>query len=108
MYKLLSLKGRAEVVYEITNEIRDITINEINTENITIGLITLNDLKEKFAFFEFAESGIFECENDSYSIRSSIDVYDNYSFGILNIINVNDVLEDRDKIGFYVKKNLFE
>jgi magnesium transporter len=48
-----------------------------------------------------------ECQNKDYSFRGSIDNYEDYCFGILNIIDIKDVLGERDRIGFYIKNNFF-
>lgn len=93
--------------YEITTEVKQITWNEVNPDCITVGIISLEELETYNHIFEFSESTLAECTSLSKNLRSTIDVYDEYSFGILNIINTKDVFGDRDKIGFYLKNNLF-
>lgn len=95
------------MLYQITKEIKPITFDKIDLTKMTIGIITLEELKKFHADFGFADSTITECENEVRSIRNAVDVYPKYSFGLLNIVDVNDILGDRDKIGFYIMKNLF-
>ncbi|MGL4792048.1 MAG: magnesium transporter CorA family protein [Anaerotignaceae bacterium] len=95
------------MVYEITNEIKEIKIENINPQIITVGHITLEELKEYNHIFGFSEFAISECSNASENFRNSIDVYDDYSFGIINIIDVGNILSPRDRIGFFIKHNLF-
>jgi len=93
--------------YEITDSVKEINFKNISPEVITIGIISIEQLEKYNKYFNFSESTILECKNDTKNLRSSVDIYDEYSFGIINIINKKDILGDRDKIGFYIKANLF-
>lgn len=102
-----NLKGGDEMLYEFNNGLKHIQIQDIKREHLTVGLITLDELKENNHLFEFSRATITDCEEESHKFRNTIDIYDGYSFGIMTVINAADDLTIRDRIGFYIKKNLF-
>lgn len=93
--------------FEIEDAVKEIDFKNINPKKITIGMISMNQLENYNKHFNFSEATINECNNNSRNLRSSIDIYDEYSFGIINIVNKKDILGDKDRIGFYIKDNLF-
>lgn len=95
------------MIYEVDKTINKIELEQVNPDKITVGYLTIDQLKKVYGQFGFADMTITECCAESANFRSSIDIYDAYSFGILNIIDTQDIYGARDKIGFYIKKNLF-
>jgi magnesium transporter len=95
------------MLYQIAKEIRPISFEEIDPQVMTVGIISLEELRSWHKKFGFAENTVCECENELHSVSNAVDVYPQYSFGLLNVVNINDILHERDKIGFYIMKNLF-
>lgn len=86
---------------------KEISIEEIDENIITAGIVTLDELRQCYDRLGFSESTVFECENSNGRFRSAINIYDDYSFGLMNIVNVANVWHEKDRLAFYVKKNLF-
>ncbi len=95
------------MLYEFNNGLNYINIRDMKKEHLTVGLITLKELKENNDLFGFSSSTIKDCEEENQKYRNTIDIYDLYSFGIMTVINAADDLTIKDRIGFYIKKNLF-
>lgn len=95
------------MIYEISEELREIAIGTIREDRLTVGYVDVEALKASYQSLGVSEKDLNECVLDSVNFRSSIEVYENYSFGILNILNVNDIYGPRDKVGFLIRKNLF-
>lgn len=95
------------MIYEYNEKMKKIQLTDIDASHITVGLITIEELEENNHFFGFSESTIAECQNKVFGFRGSIDDYENYSFGMLHIIDIGDIFGEQDRIGFYIKKNLF-
>lgn len=95
------------MIYEFSEELREIAIGTIREDRLTAGYVDVEALKASYQFLGVSEKDLNECVLDSVNFRSSIEVYENYSFGILNILNVNDIYGPRDKVGFLIRKNLF-
>ena len=95
------------MIYEFGKELRETTIANIREDCLTAGYMGIEALKASYGLLGFSEHNLQECTMDSVNFRSSMDVYEQYSFGMLNIIDVNDVYGPRDKIGFFIRKNLF-
>ena len=95
------------MLYQIDSEIKQIDLDKINPNKITVGVLSLNELKETYKHLGFSKETVAECALDIKSIRNTVDSYPLYSFGLLNIVNTKDILGAKDKIGFYIAKNLF-
>lgn len=95
------------MIYEFSEELREIAIGTIREDRLTVGYVDVEALKASYQSLGVSENDLNECVLDSVNFRSSIEVYENYSFGILNILNVNDIYGPRDKVGFLIRKNLF-
>lgn len=94
--------------YDIKTGInKNLTLEEIQPENIIFGYITLRELENIYENFGFSESTLKDCKSEKTNFRNSIDVYDTYSFGLINIVDLKNVMGNRDRFAFYIKKNLF-
>lgn len=93
------------MVYEFAPEMREIALHEINSEHVTMGFITLEELRQNLGVLGIGESTLEECESDDGSFRGVLDLYDTYSFGMLYLVNLGDIMGTRDRIGVYLKKN---
>lgn len=85
----------------------EISYEKISGEEITAGFISFEELRDCYDELGFSETTVKDCRMEPKNFRSSIDIYDDYCFGLLSIINSKDIYGDRDRIGFYIKKNLF-
>lgn len=86
------------------------TLLEKNKEiekTVTVGYLTLNELEECREILSIEQWVMEECMADHNHFRTSLDAYDDYSFGLINIVNIMDVMGERDKIAFLIRKNQF-
>ncbi len=90
-------------------EARLVDIQEINKDVISVGYLTLEELSDSYVQLEINENVIKDCMADQTHFRTSIDAYDEFSFGIINIIDILhlDKATTKDRIGFIVKRNQF-
>lgn len=94
--------------YSISNKsFQPIDPEEITSQIPVVGFLSLEELQKYAGFFGFSFNTIEELRADSHNVRSTIDDYEEFSFGILNIVDVGDIQGERDRIGLYLKKNLF-
>jgi len=89
------------------NESKRIDIESLKEDKISIGYVTLDELVQYKDVLGVTDAIIQECISDKTHFRTSIEVYDELSFGIVNIINVMDVNGERDRIAFIIKKKQF-
>ncbi len=97
------------VFYTISGEeIRQAKLEELHRGDvcINVGYLDLEELKLYRKVLGIDDAVIAECEQDRTTFRTSVDVYDDYSFGIINIVNLMDVMKPRDRFAFIIKKNL--
>lgn len=94
--------------YSVCNsKLVEISLNDIQPNNITIGYLTMDELKKCHKQLGITDYVLTEGFADQTHFCNSIDVYDDFSFGYINIINVMDLREERDRIAFYITKSLF-
>ncbi len=93
--------------YQIQNDIHPITLQEFNTDILTFGIISLEELEACYENFGFSHLTVLECKNDTHQVHSGIEVYDDYHFGMITGIETRHFIRIQDRIGVYIKNNLF-
>ena len=79
----------------------------IDPMDISVGYFTVKELEKYYQNFGFSELTLEECKSEHVNFRSNIEVYDEYDFGRINLINTDDLCGLGDKFAIYIKKNLF-
>lgn len=94
--------------YSIHNkEIRQISLEQLDFHDICVGYLTLDELKSCYQELGLSEVAVKDCMTDFTHFRTSMDVYDEFSFGMINIVDILNLSTRRNRIGFFIKKNLF-
>lgn len=92
--------------FQFEDEIITVDPKNINSHYITAGYVTLNEFESLHDTFGFSRFAFDSCRESSGDYRSAVEIYDNYSFAILNISDAQDVHAGKDCIGVFIKKNL--
>lgn len=86
-------------------------LTAVSENGLYAGLITLNELQANAQALGFSQNTVHECtehaRDEGLSCRSLLDNYEGYSFGIVHILDAAQPFTRRNKIGLYIKKNLF-
>ena len=94
--------------YSIHNkEIREISLEQLDFHDICVGYLTLDELKSCYQELGLSEVAVKDCMTDFTHFRTRMDVYDEFSFGMINIVDILNLSTRRNRIGFFIKKNLF-
>lgn len=88
-------------------EIREVALEQIDSHDICVGYLTLEELRGCYEQLGLSEVAVKDCMTDFTHFRTSIDVYDEFSFGMINIVDILNLSSKRNRIGFFIKKNLF-
>ncbi len=93
----------------ILNEktIKKANLDELGSNMTSIGYLTMEELEQNLDRLKINDGILHDCMADQTHFRTSIDTYDDFSFGIINIVNVMDVKKPRDRIAFIMKKKQF-
>lgn len=86
---------------------REISIDEINEDRLTVGFLSAQELIECYSKFGFSKNTVDQCLQPSELFRSGVEVYDDYTFTELKIVNISDIEANEDCVAVYIKKNLF-
>ncbi|MDD3570758.1 MAG: CorA family divalent cation transporter [Lachnospiraceae bacterium] len=89
------------------NEVKEVDIKELDNRNNCVAYLSTEELEENFEHLGINRNILHDCMADQPHFRNSIDIYDNFSFGIINILNVMNVHEPKDRMAFIIKKNQF-
>ncbi|MBN7771799.1 CorA family divalent cation transporter [Clostridium aminobutyricum] len=84
-----------------------IELEDLSPEDISVGYLTIEELENNYDKLGLYENIIHDCMADQTHFRTSVDIYDDFSFGIINIVNVMNVQEAKDRVAFILKKNQF-
>jgi magnesium transporter len=93
--------------YEFGDDVVSVDMEEVSESFITVGYIGTSELEKALNYFGFSQQTAIECEGKNKYFRSNIEIYDDYCFATLKLINASDNGFDNDCIGMYIKKNLF-
>lgn len=74
-----------------------------DTQNKYWIMMTPKELEEKQSFFNFNFQTIYDCIHNEDIPK--LDIYENYSFGILNIIGPRESFFSVTELNFYISKN---
>ena len=86
---------------------REIPLDRVDPECLTAGALgedALDSLRERFGF---SQRCVDECRAESDRYRNSIDVYEDYTFCVVTLVNAADALAPADKVAFFFRRNLF-
>lgn len=108
-YKSNIMKNRQgyRMFYRVSQTLEEISLNEFRNEDFIAGYLKPEALEASYEMLDIPEQVLKECSMETLRYRSSVDIYSDYIFGILNLIDREDIYEPRDRIGIFLKKNLF-
>jgi magnesium transporter len=92
--------------YELGDDVVSVEMEEVSESFIVAGYISLNELEKVSDYFGFSRQTVIECKEENRYFRSNIEIYDDYYFATLKLINPCDNGFDNDCIGMYIKNNL--
>lgn len=108
MYFTFRLIFFCEVIYlyyKIENgTLSEISISNIKNHGINIAILNLEELSKNYNQLGFKEEDLKLC-NLSEKTRAKYEVYEDFSFATLNIIN--DQSKKINRLAFYIRRNIF-
>lgn len=93
--------------YQIKDKLCSIELKDYDSSILTLGIINLKELQECYESFGFAQTTVLECENITEKLHGIMGVYDDYHFSIIKAIDTRYLIHLEDRIGIYIKENLF-
>lgn len=92
--------------YQFEDEITTVAPKSIDSHYLTAGYVTLNEFEALYEGFGFSKSNLDFCKSSETAFGSSVEVYEDYSFAVLNIADAQNVYGKGDRIGIFIRKNL--
>lgn len=86
---------------------KPIELADLKGNDISVGYLTFEELKNNVEMLGINDHILYDCMSDQTHFRASVDMYEDFSFGIINIVNVLDIRAPKDRIAFIIKKNQF-
>ncbi|HNW86043.1 MAG TPA: CorA family divalent cation transporter [Candidatus Limiplasma sp.] len=93
--------------HQLTPEYHEICLEACNPDNLTVGVIGVDELEETRQHFGFSQRVIQECLSERGRYRNSVDVFDDYTFCVVTVVDAANPLTHSDKVAFFFKRNLF-
>ena len=92
--------------YTIDTQIHEIPRDVLNPNVLTAGYISADELEELGKAYGFARSTVAACRRANQNFRSGVEVYDNYTFTELRVIDSTNIDGKPDCVALYIGKNL--
>lgn len=93
--------------YQIKDRLCPISMKEYDPSILTLGIISLKELTECYASFGFSQTTVMECQDTTRKLHGIMGIYDDYHFCIITAIDTKYFIHLEDRIGIYIKENLF-
>lgn len=93
--------------FQMQDGISLLELKDVKPGKLTIGIITMEELEQCYPLFGFSEATVTECKSVTQHSHGNLDIYNDYLFGIIFGINASHIIKVQDRIGIYIKKNLF-
>jgi len=94
------------VFYRLGAKVEPISSDEIDENQMIAGYLSAQELVEIGRKFGFSHTTIEACQVANQTFRSGVDVFDDYTFTELNIVNPQHVDDDNDCVALLIKKNM--
>ena len=88
--------------YELDTELKEISLNDVNKDKITIGIVNSSELNEINKKLNFDLDTVLLSQTANPMFRTAVDVHSDYTFTELRIVNSEG---DDDFISLYIMKN---
>ena len=95
------------MLYQLVPTFREIRLDEVDPESLTAGALGADALDSLREHFGFSQRSVDDCRTAGDRYRNSIDVYEDYTFCVVTLVNAADSLAPADKVAFFFKRNLF-
>ena len=92
--------------YQFEDEITTVDPKSIDSHYLTAGYVTLKEFEGVYDTFGFSKSNLDFCKNADSAFGSTVEIYEDYSFALLNIADAQNVYGKGDRIGVFIRKNL--
>lgn len=93
--------------YEFSDDVITIDVDDISSSFITVGFVNVCDIERLAEKFCFSQQTVKICREENKYFRSNIEMYEDYLFASLKLINADGQTVDSDAVAMYIKKNLF-
>jgi len=92
--------------YQFEDEMISVDTDELNEKILSMGFINSNELEKVYKKFGFSVSTVEKCRESSSFFAPNIEVFDDYSFVKVNVVNVQESHFLKSCFAIYIKKNM--
>ena len=94
--------------YQFSDDVTTVKIDQIDNHYVTAGYVTVSEFERIYSQFGFAAATaeMLKSDNFYYHSRFGAEVFDDYCFTKISVINPDDVNGERDSVALFIKKNL--
>ena len=105
---IILLKGRMLMFYQMKNDTLETVLFENVDPNVeTAGFVTLAEFEEIFPKLNFTQNCLEECQSGRPYFSSKIEVYDDFDYCYIDLMDTDLLTRSQDRIALFMKKNFF-
>lgn len=86
--------------------IREVSLEQVANQKICVGSLTLEELQTNYPVLGLTEYAVTECINNINWFHNTIEVYEDFSFGMVSVVDMVVLSSMREQIGFLIRKDL--
>ena len=92
--------------YQISKTVEQIELNQIDPAMITAGYVSSEELMRMAPQFGVSHTTVEACRVANMNFRSGVEVFDDYTFTELRIVDPFDFTAEEDCVALLIKKNM--
>lgn len=86
-------------------KVQEVDWKDVSLQEFYIGIMSDGELQENYRQVGIHEFAVEECINNTSLFHNTMEVYDDFSFGIISIIDMFEVERMKKDVGFILQKN---
>lgn len=91
--------------YQFSPNPVQVNLHERNPNVLTAGLVALQELPDAVESFGLTRNAIKDYSGEHAPIHNIVEIYEHYTFGIVNTLNAQNICKNNDRIGFFILPN---
>lgn len=95
--------------YLIQNHnIEEVDLNKkvLSEDDNLIGYLSVDELGPDMPGLSIPNAFIERCKMETSHFHGNFEVYDEFSYGVINIVNIMNTYQARDRIGIFIRRNM--
>lgn len=92
--------------YQLSPEFAEIALQDRSPDTFTLGVISAEELPQVASQLGYHEAVVAECLQGETQYRNTVDEFDEYTFGLIDLLDAGPTAEGGSRLAFFLQKTL--